>query len=43
MLKIVVAQSKTYSGLLRIPFVEIGDDRKLLTVYWTSKVERYWT
>ena len=40
--EILVAQSKTYGGLLRIPFVGMGEDRKVLTIYWTSKVERYW-
>ncbi len=37
-----VAQSKNRNGLLRVPFVEISGDRKILTVYWTSKVEKYW-
>lgn len=41
-LGILIAQSKTRNGLLRSPFIEIGDDRKILTVYWTSKVGRYW-
>ena len=41
-LGILVAQSKTRNGLLRSPFIEMGDTRKVLTVYWTSKVERYW-
>ena len=40
--EIFVAQSKSYGGLLRIPFVTMGEDRKVLTIYWTSKVERYW-
>ena len=39
---ILVAQSKARNGLLRSPFIEIGGNRKILTVYWTSKVERYW-
>jgi hypothetical protein len=39
----LVAQSKNRNGLLRVPFVEINGDRKILTVYWTSKVEKYWT
>jgi hypothetical protein len=37
-----VAQSRRGSGLLRAPFIEVGGDRKILTVYWTSKVEKYW-
>jgi len=37
-----VAQSRTYNGLLRVPFVTAGEDKKILTVYWTSRVEKYW-
>jgi len=40
--EILVAQSKTYGGLLRVPFVVMGEDKRVLTIYWTSKVERYW-
>ncbi|MGZ3525842.1 MAG: DUF4258 domain-containing protein [Thermodesulfobacteriota bacterium] len=40
--EVLVAQSKAYGGLLRVPFAAIGEDRKVLTIYWTSKVERYW-
>ena len=32
----------TWMRLLRVPFVEIEGRRKVLTVYWTSKIERYW-
>lgn len=38
----LVAQSRRGDGLLRVPFVASGDERKILTVYWTSKVEKYW-
>lgn len=38
----LVAQAKTRKGLLRVPFVEIEGRRKVLTVYWTSKIERNW-
>ena len=41
-LDVLVAQVRTQSGLLRAPFVAVGGDRKILTVYWTSKVDRYW-
>jgi hypothetical protein len=37
-----VAQTRRDQGLLRVPFVKINGDSKILTVYWTSKVERYW-
>ncbi len=39
---VLVSQTKIHGGLLRVPFIEIGMDRKIITVYWTSKVERYW-
>jgi uncharacterized protein YuzE len=38
----LVAQARTRRGLLRVPLVEIEGERKGLTVYWTSKIERYW-
>lgn len=41
-MRALVAQTKTRKGLLRVPFIERGLDRKILTVYWTSKIERYW-
>jgi hypothetical protein len=37
----LIAQSRRGSGLLCVPFIEIGEQRKILTVYWTSRVERY--
>lgn len=37
-----VAQTRRGEGLLRVPFVEATGNRKVLTVYWTSKVEKYW-
>ncbi len=39
---VLIAQTKTRNGLLRSPFIEVGGGRKILTVYWTSSVERYW-
>ena len=41
-LEALVAQARRGNGLLRIPFVETERGRKILTVYWTSKVEKYW-
>jgi len=38
----LVAQVRSRNGLLRVPFVEVEKDKKVLTVYWTSKIERYW-
>ena len=37
-----VAQSRMGRGLLRVPFFEVEADRKIVTVYWTSRVNRYW-
>ncbi len=36
-----VAQGRKAGGLLRVPFRRDGDVVKVLTVYWTSRVERY--
>lgn len=38
----LVAQKKKQDGLLRAPFMVVGETRKILTIYWTSKTERYW-
>ena len=37
-----VAQARKHGGILRVPFVEEKGRRKVITVYWTSKVEKYW-
>ena len=37
-INVLIAQAKTRNGLLRVPFVEIEGNRKVLTIYWTSKV-----
>ena len=38
----LVAQNRRGNGLLRVPFVEEEETRKVLTIYWTSRVDRYW-
>jgi hypothetical protein len=38
----LIAQSRRDDGLLRVPFLSVGEDRKILTVYWTSRIDRYW-
>jgi len=38
----LVAQEKRNGGLLRVPFIETEGKRKVLTVYWTSRVKKYW-
>jgi hypothetical protein len=39
---ILVAQTKTRDGLLRVPFARTGDSLRIITVYWTSRIEKYW-
>lgn len=41
-LDVLVAQKLRDNGLLRVPFVELNEQRKILTVYWTSKIKKYW-
>lgn len=37
-----VAQTRRGDGVLRAPFVDEQAGRKVLTVYWSSQVDRYW-
>lgn len=37
-----IAQARRGQGLLRAVFLEIDGGRKILTLYWTSRVSRYW-
>lgn len=37
-----VVQSRRGNGLLRIVFAEIGNTKRILTLYWTNQVKRYW-
>lgn len=39
---VLVAQGRMYNGLLRVPFKVTENERKILTLYWTSKIEKYW-
>jgi len=39
---VLIAQSKNRDGLLRILFIQEEKVRKIITIYWTSKVEKYW-
>ena len=41
-LGVAVAQAKRGDGLLRVLFVDMWGGRKVLTLYWTSKVSKYW-
>jgi hypothetical protein len=40
--QVFVAQSKRGKGLLRVPFVIIGNTKRILTLYWTNQINRYW-
>ena len=37
-----VAQAKRGNGLLRVVFAEIGGTYRVLTLYWTNQIKRYW-
>jgi hypothetical protein len=39
---VMIAQSKRQNGIIRIIFKEKENIRKILTLYWTSKVLKYW-
>ncbi len=39
---VFVAQGKRGKGLLRVPFIEAEGGRKIVTIYWSSKVGKYW-
>lgn len=39
---VLVAHSQRGKGLLRVVLVEIGNTKRILTVYWTNQVRRYW-
>jgi hypothetical protein len=39
---VFVAQTKRGNGLLRVVFVEIGGAYRVLTLYWTNQIKRYW-
>jgi len=39
---VLVAQASRGKGLLRVPFVDVEGNKKVLTIYWTSRVEKYW-
>ncbi|MEM9120957.1 MAG: DUF4258 domain-containing protein [Cyanobacteria bacterium P01_F01_bin.56] len=40
--EVAVAQSKRGKGVLRVPFADIDDTRRIITLYWTNQVNRYW-
>ena len=39
---VMVAQARRGNGLLWVPFVDLEGNRKVVTLYWTSRVEKYW-
>ena len=40
--EIKIAQSKRGNGLLRVAFKDVEGICKIITLYWTSKVGKYW-
>ena len=38
----LIAQSIQGNGLLRIVFANLGDTKKIITLYWTNTISRYW-
>ncbi|MGC9169093.1 MAG: DUF4258 domain-containing protein [Desulfurella sp.] len=38
----LVAQSKFESGLIRVVFKKESGNIKILTIYYTSKIDKYW-
>ena len=41
--EILIAQSKIEDGLLRVLFLNLKEGRKVITIYWTSKITKYWS
>jgi Domain of unknown function (DUF4258) len=39
---VFVAQSIRGNGLLRVVFADIGNTRRIITLYWTNQINRYW-
>ncbi|WOD38038.1 DUF4258 domain-containing protein [Nodosilinea sp. E11] len=39
---IFIAQAMRGKGLLRIPFADVAGTRRIITLYWTNQVNRYW-
>lgn len=37
-----VAQSRYAGGLLRVVYAEVAATRRIITLYWTNQVSRYW-
>ena len=38
----LIAQSIRGNGLLRIVFADFGNTQKIITLYWTNQISRYW-
>ena len=41
--EILIAQSRKQNGLLRVLFLNLKGGKKIITIYWTSKIEKYWS
>jgi len=40
--EIAIAQTKRGKGLLRVAFADVAGTRRIITLYWTNQVSRYW-
>jgi Domain of unknown function (DUF4258) len=40
--EVLVAQAIRGNGLLRVVFADIGNTRRIITLYWTNQISRYW-
>ncbi len=38
----LVVQARREGGLLRVPFIKTAEGYRIITVYWTSRVDKYW-
>lgn len=38
----LIAQSRFSNGLVRVIYKNVLGSKKIITLYWTSKVEKYW-
>ena len=40
--EVQVAQSRYAGGLLRVVYADVAFTRRIITLYWTNQVSRYW-
>jgi len=39
---ILMAHSRRGNGLIRVAFTQSEADKRIVSIYWTSKMEKYW-